>query len=789
MACKRKNPLKQNINRAKWHVLKRFDRKRAYYETINRSWKIHLASGLHVPEIIYRKVVYDAIFDVLKNRNGNYSSRWREFLNEYDKFNEHYRQYIQQHSHLIQDWENYRRSNEYRNIIEHLKEIKYTDKRIQANVNHALGYLYAKFYKDTNLYENYMRVEKALKLDVIPKVWSKKSLWLLANLLVFDPMQLYASTEGQNIIYINAPDEFAELHAVKIHVTRWYERKDYLDDKVKFFSKVYENVISVIAGEIGSVVATEILRRGIIKSLLHTAYFIANVLPHSRLPLTLANVANILNNSVLAWLGFQIFVEWNIDEQIQKLMHMAYKYLWYGITGDAEIIKKPPEKWKVQEIFDLWYTALTTGKIDYDYFSWLFNQMPQNVKDALFNMMVKIQHARKVFNLKKSFYELNNQLKGISDLMNTVFYKWHLSDFLKELKKGANVDDLLKTYSKRLIPHDMSALFSAEKFYQNMYNFYHSPEFLSTFGFKSINDIDPEYKVSYSNPDYRESFNVYFCNQIVSLSFKGPINQTIDRYCEYIPDEPYNARRWTNYDLSFENSSIPFQSVHGFIKYFGFSDMCEGGADALVSYWFHMQFAVANSGIMHKSVYSYDRNGNFLRNVFDDNEFFFCLLLALNLSHISGYYVPVNDKSSFANHYNLLDFIVRLKCISFRKAFQPKPFYLYISKLADFFKYRHGYFHSKIVLNLKHVLVYNGFSSIDRVEGGHEESYFYFDQSGDYLEIWKYYNVSYDYLSVGFFVRHCNRFVVNISKDIYISDVKPPKPKSKRSKVICIPSP
>lgn len=312
-------------------------------ETLYKAWQFHVAlNNLHLSDVNFRKIVYDAIFDALPNSEGKIHNK--EFIAEYEKFTQwydlYYRKQFPDDAGKILDWDIYRASPEYKAFIERIKDIQRTNKRLQISVDNALAYMYAKHQKGFNIAEAYRNLEKKLKLDLIEVAWSKKSLWLATNILVFDAINLYAGTIGNNkTIYRDFEMEKAE--AIKIKTIPWYERKDLqVDENLKTMMKIYDNLIIPIVAEIGSVYVADIVRMGTVHSLLHVTRMLTNIAKfHPSLrglswgaTLTGA-LADILNNSVLAWLGWQFAVEWQADGFIQYFLQEGAKLVYSMITG------------------------------------------------------------------------------------------------------------------------------------------------------------------------------------------------------------------------------------------------------------------------------------------------------------------------------------------------------------------------------------------------------------------------------------------------------------------------
>ncbi|MEM3871818.1 MAG: hypothetical protein QXE05_04605 [Nitrososphaeria archaeon] len=384
----------------------KFDsRKYVYRNILERAWKYYIALGLNVEDIVFRKILYDSIYDVLENRYGKI--HWKEFLTEYVNFINEYHHYFEseQVKEKLNVWEEYRSSEVYKNFIEHIRDVKRTDIRLKIAINNALAFMHLRW--GNNWGEKFIDLEKKLKLDTIEKLWSKKAVWFLVDTLIFDASKVYAETEGRDVVY-----ETKEQDAIRIYVKRWYERTDIVDEDFRLMCKIYDNILTTLAGEIGSVVIAESLRRHTIMGLLHIAEAARR---YSKAAKTLVGLASILNGSVIGWLGWQIFIEWSFDEEIQRALRALLKYGYYLLTGDSQIFEiNRLSEGDLEKAIKIYAKLLIIGeitgleRIELEKF-WELATTKQ--KEILYRVLVSITEARRVYNQKKRLYdELNKEM-------------------------------------------------------------------------------------------------------------------------------------------------------------------------------------------------------------------------------------------------------------------------------------------------------------------------------------------------------------------------------------------
>ncbi|MEM1724375.1 MAG: hypothetical protein QXW71_01160 [Thermoplasmata archaeon] len=455
MTCKR---LRENTTKNKLPLQHRDLGKRYYYhKTFENAWKYHLfAHNLQVPDIIMRRVIYDALFDAMKNEYGKVHKK--DFLREYESFLKYWNE---NYSHLnkeIEDWLVYRKSEQYRQILDYVNKIERLDTRAQITIDIALAYMYAKYQPGWRISDTIINLERRLKLDIIPKVWSKKWLWFAAFLLVFDANSLYAQTIGNNIVKIIDYDaERAE--AIKIRIVPWYERKDIeVSDELKLMFKVYEEIIVPIVGEVGSVILAEAARQGTVIALNHMARAMTSIARYSKYLRGLkwgaqlvGAMAGILSGSILAWLGWQILVEWTLDGTIQYFMIEALKHIYAGITG-VNLWK--PRDYVDWGLFDLaiWYVMkwFKYGKLtpeEYDIIKTIMERGSEKQKDILNRIIKTGMIYQELYNFRYKEKEIRNRYKGTIEYWKNQAIKyndeWSINNFNKAIfpviNKGFNI--------------------------------------------------------------------------------------------------------------------------------------------------------------------------------------------------------------------------------------------------------------------------------------------------------------------------------------------------------------
>jgi hypothetical protein len=538
------------------------DKIQYFNNTFINALKFHFFShDLTVPYPVARKVLYDIWYDALKNSNDKIHKKNIEL--EYAKYLEYFNEHLTRYHNYIQDWEAYRRSELYHETLKTLNEIKRTDHRLQIATDFTLAYLYAKYQTRHNYEKVITKVEETLHLDVIPRVWSKTAFWLAMQLLVFDPSNLYANTIANNKVYVSEFDRVKE-EAIKIYITPWYEREDVkLSPEWRNVALVYHELIVPLAGEVGSVGLAEAARRGTVISLIHLANGLATLAslhPAMRTVSTASKIlefaATFLDKSILAWLGWQIGVEWALDGAIQKVLTEFGKFLYKAITGEP--IKKgyytDSELKEISEAVKL-YLSLLNGKgyidgSDVRLAEWynnaslklrfLFDKIVKTieVKERMYNQLKEARLKKiDIENvLDKSFSYVcspdeNNFVKLLNDTLSTAFNTF--DKYIEAIK--------LTKYNSEYTNFLMSAYNEAKNFFfdQSYLSLYEKHKNYETFD-NTKSKLIYHLKRPFTYIDENKAFVAVATTSTIKNYFPGPgIN-----------------RLETNYEIMYTNSDM-----------------------------------------------------------------------------------------------------------------------------------------------------------------------------------------------------------------------------------------
>jgi len=350
MSCPYKRIEKKRINNSKTALPLQFrdiskkEFRSLSFDNVHKFY--YTAHAINLENHNFRKILYDAFFDALENKNGKIHRR--DYLNEIEKFNDRYYQVASSEDlEKIKKWKEYRESPEYKEFLRYVRQVDRLEHRADLTISNALAYMYAKHQDKNTIYEAVETLEEKLKINKIPEVWSKSSLWFITNLAFFNQLSFLAKV-GRVPIAIDATQFLVKDLGVDIDIELevkkdWWDNKFYyhLTDNEKLFYRIYNDIIATSVGETGSVMLAEAAKAGTSLALHFGAKVltgIATMHPSFKAlkvgAYIIEGVKEVLDKSVFAWLGWQIGVEWSLDGWIQSTMKRIGEALYRFTEGE-----------------------------------------------------------------------------------------------------------------------------------------------------------------------------------------------------------------------------------------------------------------------------------------------------------------------------------------------------------------------------------------------------------------------------------------------------------------------
>jgi hypothetical protein len=392
----------------------------------------------------FRKVIYDATFDALENKNGKIHRK--DYLNEIEKFYNRYYQVVPTEQQFkLRDWDAYRKSTQYQEFLRYVKQVDRLDHRADITVSNALSYLHATKQNKNLIYQTVDDLERALGLDYIPELWSKSSLWFMTNVLFFHQVSFMLKVwkipvvlDITKLIVMDYGNDFIiDLKTSK----DWYDWDFYynMDPKDKALWYIYDNVVAPSVGESGSVLLAEALKAGTSFALHFATKFLwtlARFHPALRVLGVGAYLAEglkeVLDKSILAWLGWQIAVEWSLDGYIQMTTKQIGEALYRTVHGE--------------EFSKAWDFAVMSSKERYDSIKKYFNlyknilhnvvnyykaDKPIQLRDKITSQIEEFSNMGIDLGVQNRTIKLINHIRNIIKLFEA---KWQLHKFFEHAK-------------------------------------------------------------------------------------------------------------------------------------------------------------------------------------------------------------------------------------------------------------------------------------------------------------------------------------------------------------------
>jgi hypothetical protein len=425
-----------------------------------------LAHGIDLENHNFRKVIYDAVYDALENKNGKIHRR--DYFNEIQKFYDKYYSTVPPSEQAkLSDWNRYRSSTQYQEFLNYVKGLDKLEHRVDVTISNALSYLNARHQNRNLIYEAVETVEQKLGLNYIPELWSKGSLWFITNVLFFHQISfMFKVWKFPVVIDVTkfvAKDLEDEIDIELKHTKDWFDSKFYYDlsNDEKLFFNIYNHVIAPSVGETGSVILADLLRAGTSWAMhwgARALWVLARFHPGLRVlgagAYLFEGLAQVLDRSILAWLGWQIAVEWSLDGWIQMTTNRLGETLYRHLNGEdwkkawKFSLLSPRERYQlVQQYFGL-YRDIIENIVNYyrsDKPVQLRNMIERKIKEfsdlgidlgvqeRTTKLLNKIRNILKLFEAKYQLHQLYQNAKAeYGHLKN--FLRMDMEDYVQKSK-------------------------------------------------------------------------------------------------------------------------------------------------------------------------------------------------------------------------------------------------------------------------------------------------------------------------------------------------------------------
>ena len=513
-----------------------------------------------------RAIQYLFIQEVLPNANGRLNKFARNVQHEISNY---LREFFNKGYSLPPELIDYFRSPEWIRLRDEIRKIRSTKQRISVAIDMSFAYLLARH--STNL-QGLLLLENQT-FEPLERVWSRQGTWAIA-LITIEALD-DALRDWSHYKFLKGLDNTLSHNQVWWKdVVSPFENQSFLTSlKYKFMrdlvgyteNELVANILATAGGELGSVAIAEALRKYAFKSLYFLArslYKIAMYSPALRVLSWASRIAwagaMLLNNSILARIGWEIGIEWTLDGYIQTALHKFFSKVGLYDEATSRLI----ERKLIEEYWNLIYKTAVQGipltETEKDTLRFLENNLPEEVKDTLLIALRLEISKKKLYDLKNYFRD-----KAINEFFNEVDLT-SLSD--EEIENRLReLEDATQDYTKLwvLTENLTNGLLNVRRFLEEIRNMPNTP---------ILNQVNPEFSninrpaefnfTRSENPyDYSYSYastNSYYAYTIVrrewnlNISFQSPEIKLLLNYYAYEPDvSDYCYFRFFEFGLSF----------------------------------------------------------------------------------------------------------------------------------------------------------------------------------------------------------------------------------------------
>ncbi|MEM5816080.1 MAG: hypothetical protein QXL14_03475 [Candidatus Aenigmatarchaeota archaeon] len=211
-------------------------------------------------------------------------------------------------------------------FLDAIKEEKNVKRRILLS-NMLASYYIQTFYPYTinGAVEKYLDYEYKYVGRHVYKIWSNPLFWGAFGIGMTIYEEIERIKKVNDYLSFTVEDEYASEVFIK-EIKTWLDATNNLTDFYRQLGRAINSIrdfftsgqfISTIAGDVGSAVVADLIRRGVVIGLESLGFLLLNFTVAGRVARGVLGLAEFVKRSVLSFLGFQIFVEWPIDGVIQ----------------------------------------------------------------------------------------------------------------------------------------------------------------------------------------------------------------------------------------------------------------------------------------------------------------------------------------------------------------------------------------------------------------------------------------------------------------------------------------
>ncbi|MEM1673087.1 MAG: hypothetical protein QXT86_13640 [Archaeoglobaceae archaeon] len=288
---------------------------RSYLHFLSNFKAISFEDFTYIHSNIYKRT--------LLNSEGKLPDAYKSMYNVAERLSKEYDDKVSDRAKKFIKW---LESENGKYFIDAIREERNVKRRLLLS-NMLASYYINMFYPYTinGAVEKYLRFEYEYAGRYIYKAWASPLFWgaFGIGMVIYEEIQRIKKV-NDHLRFVVEDDLASEVFITEMKT--WLDATNNLTDFNRQWARAVNSLrefftsgqfISTIAGDVGSAVVADLIRRGVVIALESLGFLLLNFTVAGRVARGVLGLAEFVKRSVLSFLGFQIFVEWPIDGVIQ----------------------------------------------------------------------------------------------------------------------------------------------------------------------------------------------------------------------------------------------------------------------------------------------------------------------------------------------------------------------------------------------------------------------------------------------------------------------------------------
>ncbi|MEM4863436.1 MAG: hypothetical protein QW706_09715 [Candidatus Nezhaarchaeales archaeon] len=315
-----------------------------------KSWyEYHISKFKEVPFEDFAFIHSVLYKEVIPNKEGKLPSGYKNMYAFANMLGGDLDKYVSHRAKAFLNWLN---SDAGRWFIHNIREEANVKRRI-ALANALASYYIKTFYPYSieGAMNKYLEFEYKYVGKHVYRLWSNPLFWASfgVGMATWEEIQRLRKVNDYMRFIVSDPiasevfiQEMRSWWDATSNLTDWDRQLNRSINALRDFI-VSGSIISTIAGDVGSAVIAETLRRGVVVGLEALAFLLMNFTAAGKIARGVKALAQFVNRSVLSFLGFQVFVEWPIDGKIQIWLNGYLERIFDSNFNPNKLVLDPKE--------------------------------------------------------------------------------------------------------------------------------------------------------------------------------------------------------------------------------------------------------------------------------------------------------------------------------------------------------------------------------------------------------------------------------------------------------------